>query len=91
MHLGGVTVAQRRTNGPRTFTDLMVESLDPVTMTLSSYCRQSTEPVCPWRVLVHSSVSLSQIWTVGGGGENTKCDFLLREMGTGQYNGQDRK
>ena len=26
-------------------TNLMVESLDPVTTTFSSYCRQSTEPV----------------------------------------------
>lgn len=41
---------------------LTVESEDPVTMTLSSYCRHNTEPVCPVRIFRHSRLCLSQIY-----------------------------
>lgn len=42
-------------------THLTVESEDPVTITLSSYCRQRTEPVCPVNTFKHSKLVLSQI------------------------------
>lgn len=48
---------------------LTVESDEPVTMTLSSYWRHSTEPVWPVNIFRHSSVCLSQIW---GGGKKKK-------------------
>lgn len=40
---------------------LTVESEDPVTMTLSSYCRHNTEPVWPVSIFRHSRDCLSQI------------------------------
>ena len=45
-------------------TNLMVESLDPVMMTLSSYCRHSTEPVWPCKTVVQLWVVRSQTWWV---------------------------
>lgn len=41
---------------------LTVESEDPVTMTLSSYCRHNTEPVWPVNIFRHSRDCLSQIY-----------------------------
>lgn len=41
----------------------MVESLEPVTMTFSSYWRHRTEPVCPCNTRVHSNESLFHIYT----------------------------
>lgn len=41
---------------------LTVESEDPVTMTLSSYCRHNTEPVWPVSIFRHSRDCLSQIY-----------------------------
>lgn len=47
-----------------TFQTRTVESLDPLIITLSSYCKHNTEPVCPMRTLVHCNVLLSQIFIV---------------------------
>lgn len=41
-----------------------VASLDPLIITLSSYCKHNTEPVCPMRTFVHCNVLLSQIFIV---------------------------
>lgn len=49
-------------------THLIVASEDPVTITCSSYCRQSTEPVWPLSTLVHSSDSRSHTCKGEGGG-----------------------
>ena len=43
---------------------LTVESLEPEMMTLSSYCRQRTDPVCPLSTRRHDSVALSHILMV---------------------------
>lgn len=45
---------------------LTVESEDPVTMTLSSYCRHNTEPVWPVSIFRHSRDCLSQICEESG-------------------------
>ncbi len=54
---------------------LTVESEDPVTMTLSSYCRHNTEPVWPVSIFRHSRDCLSQIYRgerTGAGREERK-------------------
>ena len=43
--VGVLLECRRHTNISACTTNLIVESLEPVTTTLSSYCRQSTEPV----------------------------------------------
>ena len=49
----------------------MVESKDPVMMSRSSYCKHSTEPVCPCSVLTHCMLLLCQICTSNH--QNTSC------------------
>ena len=41
--------------------DLIVESLEPVMMTRSSYCRHSTDPVWPWSILIQCMSFLRHI------------------------------
>lgn len=41
---------------------LTVESLEPLIITLSSYCKQRTDPVWPVRTFTQLRVSRSQIW-----------------------------
>lgn len=47
-----------------TFHTRTVESLDPLIITLSSYCKHNTEPVWPVKTFVHCNVLLSQIFIV---------------------------
>lgn len=54
-----LTISPERTSQTRT-----VESLEPLIITLSSYCKHSTEPVCPVNVLIHFRSLRSQILIV---------------------------